>query len=418
MSNPIKALKEKINAKKDEQKALVEKAICETRGQTSEEKEQYDALESEIRELEDTLAKANEQRYNPENKVVEIKEEPKMEKRELLLNGLKDILTGVESAEAQEFRATANTDVNGIGLPTDAPTGKNIVPTVLADEILTKLEEHSNIFAKVRKYPSTVGNLDLPARITTGKCGFVGENEAISAIKIKYEVVSLTQKRCGAFMRVTRQLMLDSAFDIMKQVLEVLIDDLAIAMERAIFQGNPSQKEFDGLNNHIKATTGDLTDDELLKQRKILRNETASADAITADDLMKTYLSLHPNFVSGASWTMNRKTFNTIALFKDGVGNFLVQSGVINGKPNYTLFGSPIEISDEIGQGTDNKLLCYFGDLSKAYAMMVKKGMTIYKVNGDTEAVVHATELVAIDIFADGTVVNPQAVVALCKAGA
>ena len=414
MANQIKALKEKINSLKDEQKSIVENALNEVRTKTSEEDARYNEIEEEIRGLEDVLAKANEERYNPENKVENVKEDDKMsnmEKRERLIKGMKDILTDVPSAEAEEFRAAANTEVNGITLPTSAPAGKNIIPTELADEILLKLEEHSDIFARVRKYPSVEGNLNLPARIKTGECGFVGENEAVKAIKVKYEVVTLTQKRCGAFARVTRQLMLDAAFDMMSQVIEVLVDDLAKSMERAIFQGNPGEKSFDGINNHIHTADTALTEEDILKSRKILNVASANQDVVTADDLMKVYVSLHPSFLASAKWTMSRDFFNKIAMLKDGNGNFLLQSGIINGKPNYSLFGSPVEITDELG-GTDKFLNCYFGDLGKAYAMMIKRGMTIARVNSDTEAILHATELVAIDIFADGTVVNPQAVVA------
>lgn len=414
MANPIKALKEKINALKEEQKNIVMSALNETRAKTAEEDEKFNALEEEIRGLEETLEKANEVRFNPENKVEDNKEDnvmSNMEKRERLIKGLKDILTDQVTEEANEYRATADTDMNGIQLPATAPAGANIIPTTLSNEILLKLEEHSDIFARVRKYPSVEGNLNLPARITSGKCGFVGENEAVKAIKVKYEVVTLTQKRCGAFCRITRQLMLDGAFDMMGQLIEVLVDDLAKSMERAIFQGKTAEKSFDGLNNHLHTADTPLAEEDILKDRKILNVASGAPGVITADDLMKVYVSLHPSFISSAKWTMPREVFNKIALLKDGNGNFLLQSGIINGKPNYSLFGSPVEVTDELG-GADKHLNCYFGDIGQAYAMMIKKGMTISRVSNDTEAVLNATELVAIDIFADGTVVNPQAVVA------
>lgn len=417
----VKAIKEKINALKDEQKSLLENAIEEVRGQSDEEKDSYEQINKEIQELEDLLAKANEERFNPENKIVEKMEERKMENKELMLQGLKDVLAHKNTEAANEYRAYPTTagDINGLGGGSTHNAGQNIVPTTISDIILTKMEEYSDVFNVVKKIPTTVGDLALPARVVNGDCAFVGENAALGAIKVEYKVIKMTQKRCGAFLRVTRQLLNDSAFDIVSQCLEVLAEEMAIALEKAIFQGDGTTS-FKGLCKFINASEGAISESDLAQHRYIERVENASAEAITADDLMKLYLHLHPSYVANAKFYVSREIFNKIAMIKDGNGNFLLQSGVINGRPGYTLFGAPVVVTNLIGINTassDSKLLGYFGDLSKAYGVMIKQGMNIATVNNDTEAVMYATELIAVDMFADGTVLDPQAVVAFAKNG-
>ena len=414
----VKAIKEKINALKDEQKALLENAIAEVRCQSDEEKESYEKINLEIRELEDLLAKADKERFNPENKINEKVEETKMENKELMLQGLKDVLANKNTEAAAEYRAFPTTagDINGLGGGSTHNVGKaEIVPTTISDIILTKMEEYSDIFNVVKKIPTTAGDLALPARVVNGDCAFVGENAALSAIKVEYKVIKMTQKRCGAFMRVTRQLLNDSAFDIVSQCLEVLAEEMAIALEKAIFQGDGTTS-FKGLCKFINAAEGAVSESDLAQHRYIERVEAADGSgAITVDDLMKLYLHLHPSYVAGAKFYFSRENFNKIAMLKDGNGNFLLQSGVINGRPGYTLFGSPVVVTNNMGANTassDSKLLGYFGDMSKAYGVMIKQGMNIATVNNDTEAVMYATELIAVDMFADGTVLDPQAVVA------
>lgn len=415
--NNIKALKEKLSVLEAENMKIVETAVNETRGLKAEEKTRKEEIAEEIRGLEEMIEMANSMRFNPANKVVE-KEENKMDNglkgidREL--RGLTDVLRGVDSEYSREIR-NANNSINGVTLPTGAGTGENIIPTSISDQILTALEQHSDIFARVRKFNSATGNLDLPARLTRGEGGFVGENQALQAITMKYEIVTLTQKRVGAFMQITRQLILDSAFDINSQVIEVLTEKMAHAIEKAIFQGLTSNKEFDGINNHIKTTTVKPTEIEIAKQRLIRRMETSTAGVITPDDLMRTYQALPQKFRASARWTMTPDVYEAIVLLKDGNGNFILQNSVVNGEPMETLWGKAVEVTEEmVEEANAKKIQLYFGDLGACYTMVVKQGITMRRVNSDTNSVLNATELVAIDAHMDGTVDNPQTVVALC----
>lgn len=418
----VKALLERKNKLIEENLTLCETMTNEIRCLDDEENKIYEDNEAEIRRLERDIERINSQRFAPENKIekddegmnkdkeVRTKEEQlAFEKR-----GLADILAGrYDTEEAMEFRT--HEDMNGIKYPTGSPTGANIIPTTLVQDFLEKVEEHSTVYQRVVKYPVVAGNIELPMELLTGDCGFVGEDEAVRAITMKYKTIKLTQKRLGAHINLTRQLIIDAGFPIVDRALGALAKKMAVAIEKHIFQGAGGDNDFDGLNNHVQATVAEITDDLLATQRPIKRVETATKTALTIDDLMSAYTALHPTFLANSMWTMSRATYNLIALMKDGNGHFYLQNGVVNGKPTPTLFNRPVEISDVMLDDSNAKgIHLYFGDIGEAYGMMIKKGVQIYRVNNDSTNVLKATELIVIDMHADGAVVNPQAVVALC----
>lgn len=426
----VKALMEQKNKLIEENLALCELMTKEVRSLNDEENDQYEKNEAEIKRLDRDIERLNAQRFNPENKVEKenevMEKQPEVRTKEQILEiekrGLADILACNYNTEAaQEFRAGANTPgMQGITLPNGDPTGANIIPETLVLDFLEKVEEHSSVYSRVVKYPVTAGNIELPMELLNGDCGFVGEDEAVGAITMKYKTIKLTQKRIGASMRLTRQLIIDAGFPIVDRALNALAKKMAVAIEKHIFQGDTSKGEdFDGLNVHVQAAVGPITDTDLATKRPIKRVELGAKGVISIDDLMKAYTALHPSFLANSTWTMSREAYNEIAALKDGNGHFYVQNGIVNGTPTPTIFNRPVEISDEMLDSENaKKIKLYFGDLGEAYGMMIKKGVQIYRVNNDSTNVLNATELLVIDMHGDGAVVNPQSVVALCDQAA
>lgn len=428
METNLKALKEQVNKLKAEKKQILMDSI-EKRGLTSEDMEKRASIDTLINELEkeieaEELRRATVAEKAPavEHKVVLTQDEARELEVRRAYKGLVDNMYGVDSAEAREFRAQPNDPM------LRDPNGKNIIPTNLVQEILTALEYHSEIFAQVRKFPAQAGELALPARFVNGKAGFVGENESIKAISQSYEIIKLSQKRCGAYTKVTRQFLLDAEFDMIREIIDVLAEEMAEGIEYAIFCGNVASadagKSFDGIYNHIADTAGALTKEQILgtgaqAKRLIRKVETAASNTLTTDDLMNTVTTLHTKYQPTARWTMTHEFYQACCLIKDALGHHIVQSENINGKPATTLFGFPIVITNSMVPASESddskKLLAYFGDLGKAYAMMVKKDIAMYRVDNDTDSILKATELLAIDCHMDGTVYNPEAVVALCN---
>ena len=133
--------------------------------------------------------------------------------------------------------------------------------------------------------------------------------------------------------------------------------------------------------------------------------ESIASGVVTIDDYMNTLNSLHPNYQAGAVWVMNRTEFNRLALMKDAIGNYFLTRDVVNGKPQYRLFGAPIHINDAVVEV--NAYLVNFGE---AYAGMIKKDTELKHINGDTANALRGSSTLVLDMYADVKIKNEKAI--------
>ncbi|MDG0062107.1 phage major capsid protein [Priestia sp. P5] len=266
-----------------------------------------------------------------------------------------------------------------------------IIPQNVHDEIILKMEETSPVFAKARKLQSVAGTLRVTRENDGVVAGFVGEGEALTEGQIGFEYVDLKQKRVGAAVSLSNQLINDSAVNIQDYVGSLLARRTGKAIEKSILVGT-GNTEFAGIINDADI-------------QAVLSTGTG---AVLLDDLQTLYLTIHPDFLNGSSFTMSREFFNTIAKLKDNDGHFYLQMGVVNGAVQYTLFGLPVDVTDALPASTP----VIFGNITEAYNVMIKQEAKLQEIN-DTTMALKGAKMFLFDFYADGAVVNPQAVVKL-----
>lgn len=349
----------------------------ESRNLTSKESEEFEKLVNEVRtidsqinELKNTKGQKVEEREMADNKLVE--------QRSALNSFIRNDRKGLEE-RAQYVNTTNDGDV--------------LIPEQIADEILRKMEEASPVFEQARKYPSVNGTLKIAKENTDDQAGFVGENEEIPSIELKFKHVTLTQKRVGAAVTLTQQLLNDSAMDLLSYSADLLARRTARAVEKSIFKGLGQERGFVGI------LSNEVTDSEDLNKVKISAN-------VTVEELADITGSLNPAYLDGAAFYMSREVFNGIRKLKDGTGDFLLQNGTVNGVIGSTILGFPVYVSDVL----DKKDGIIFGNIGAAYGIMVKQGFSLKHVNGDTQQTLNGTQLLAFDGYMDGNVINPEAI--------
>lgn len=349
----------------------------ESRNLTSKESEEFEKLVNEVRtidsqinELKNTKGQKVEEREMADNKLVE--------QRSALNSFIRNDRKGLEE-RAQYVNTTNDGDV--------------LIPEQIADEILRKMEEASPVFEQARKYPSINGTLKIAKENTDDQAGFVGENEEIPSIALKFKHVTLTQKRVGAAVTLTQQLLNDSAMDLLSYSADLLARRTARAVEKSIFKGLGQERGFVGI------LSNEVTDSEDLNKVKI-------SASVTVDELADITGSLNPAYLDGAAFYMSREVFNGIRKLKDGTGDFLLQNGTVNGVIGSTILGFPVYVSDVL----DKKDGIIFGNIGAAYGIMVKQGFSLKHVNGDTQQTLNGTQLLAFDGYMDGNVINPEAI--------
>lgn len=276
--------------------------------------------------------------------------------------------------------------------------GSAVIPDNVENMIVKKMEETSPVFQRARKLNSTSGSLKVARETALSAAGFVGEGEDVAEEALSLDDVKLQQKRVGSAISLSNQLINDSAVDIEAYASNLLARRAAKAVEKSILVG-AGGNEFTGI-------VGDADIAEV--------DSSLAAGAVTIDTLQALYLAVHPEFLQNAAFIVSRSFFNQIAKLKDGMNHYYIQNGVVNGRLTYTLFGAEVLVTDSLGDGTvagDVPML--FGNIEEAYSIMVKKGFGLKKISLDTTQALRGSQLLVLDGYMDGAVVNPQAMAML-----
>ncbi|PHE70496.1 phage major capsid protein [Bacillus wiedmannii] len=378
----LKALKEKRNELLSKADELINGAEKEVRSLNDGEKTEFESLTSEAEQLNKQISELEENRANGE-KIEENTEERNMKNvKELEVRGLEQYLRKQDGEEVRALQTTAQ--------------GGAVIPENVEGTIVLKMEESSPVFARARKFPSVAGNLKIAKETSGTVAGFVGEGADVLEGQISFDEVKLNQKRVGAAISLSNQLINDVAVPVVDYSINLLSRRAGKAVEKSILTGNTAD-EFRGIihDAEIAAVTAE--------------------GALGIDQLMDVYNAIHPEFLDNSSFIMQRKFFNQVAKLKDGNNHFYMQNGVVNGKLTYTLFGAEVIVTDALTDATP----LIFGNVSEAYGVMIKKGFALQHVAGDTTQALRGSQLLVLDGYMDGAVFNPQALALLkIKAGA
>lgn len=338
------------------------------------------------------------------NKQARLIYEEQRSKLEEIVNELSDLTMEKQLQERgqnnmaemkMELRGTEafETELRALSTTTNATA---LIPENVQGEIIKLMEEVSPAFQQARKLPSVNGNLKVAKENDTITGGFFGEGQSILEESIAFTHVELKQKRIGAALSLSNQLINDSAVDIVGYVNDLLARRVARTAEGAIFNG-------DGVNEFV-GIMGDASVEE---------KNLAVGATLNIDHLMDTYTALHPAFLDGSAFYMSRPFFNRVVKLKDANGHYYLQNAVVNGKPAYTLFGQQVHVTEALSAGTViGDVPVVFANLGQAYSILVKKEMAIKQIVDGPNAL-RGSQLVVLDGYMDGAVTNSQAIVKL-----
>lgn len=106
---------------------------------------------------------------------------------------------------------------------------------------------------------------------------------------------------------------------------------------------------------------------------------SASATAITADELIDLYHSLKEPYRKDAVWILNDSTVKAIRKLKDGTGQYLWQPGIKDGEEN-TILGRPYYTSAFVPSIAAGAKTVIFGNLNY-YWIGDREGITFKRLN-------------------------------------
>ena len=379
----LKKLMEQRAAKQAEMKAMLEKAGAEERALNKEERESFDKLESEIRDLDGTINAIQAQRDIELNAP---KDEAEDDKREA-----NDAAESTDEAEERAFADYIRGNYDEIRSAVNMTKGDNgaVIPSSIANKIIEEIIDICPIFADADRY-NVKGNLSIP---------YYDENT--SAIQMEYaDEFTDGESKSGKFLNITltgflgraicdvsKSLINNSQFDIVSFVVKRMALAAAKFIEGELLNGTDDKIE--GFSTLTPSVV------------------TADKSKVTVEELIDLQESIPDAYQGNAYWIMNKKTRTAIRKFKTADGEFILNRD-LNSRWGYTLLGKDVYCSDAVAElGTASKDVIFYGDM-KGLAVKVSEDINV-EVLRETKARQHAVEVLGF-VELDAKVQNAQMV--------
>ncbi len=376
----LKKLMELREVKQNEMKALLAKANTEERALNTEERESFDALEAEIRDIDATI-KAYQSARDLEDDAPSVEEEEEKEER------------SVEQREYDDFDAFLRSEVRAESTMTMTDNGA-VVPASIANKIIEKVVEICPIFADADRY-NVKGNLTIPyydEKTSDIMMAYADEDTDGESTSGTFKSISLGGFLGRAITDVSKSLINNSNFDIVDFVVARMAKAIARFIENELLNG--TEGKVAGLSGVTQKVT------------------CASATAITADEIIDLQESVPDVYQPNAYFIMSKATRTAVRKLKDGQGNYLLNKDA-NSRWGYTLFGKDVYTTDNMSDIATGKTVMYYGDML-GLAVKVSEDVNI-DVLRETKARKHMVEVLGFVEF-DAKVQNAQMVSALVMA--
>lgn len=242
--------------------------------------------------------------------------------------------------------------------------GGYLVPDEFENTLVSGLEEEGSIRSLAHVFTTSNGVHKIPVVQTKGTANWIDENGSYGDSDDVFGQEQIDAHKVGTVIKVSEELLNDSAFDLEKYFREEFARRIGAKEEEAFIVGDGSKKPTGILHTSGGAEVG----------------VTAASDkAITADEVIDLFYSVKAPYRKNAVWVLNDSTVRAIRKLKDSNGQYLWQPALHEGD-HETLLGKKILTSPympEIGAG---QKVVMFGDLS-FYWIGDRQGITFKRLN-------------------------------------
>ena len=393
-----KGLVEKKNDLITRAEAILSDVETNNRELTDDEAQELAEIRDDVRKIKEALA---------------IHDEIKEEKKELKEEGAEAMAEAeklkenacTEDAERRAFDAFLRDIVineRDASVVMDKGTNGAVIPTTIANKIITTVYDICPILEKSNKY-NVKGNLEIPfydERSNAINVAYANEFEELTSDVGSFGKIELTGFLAGALTLISKSLINNSQFNLVDFVVERMAYAIKRFIEKECLIGTP-------------ADAGAGTTAKVLGLSTLDASVTASAtSAITADEVVKLHDSIKDAYQNSAIWIMSPATRTALRTLKSTTGYYLLNDDV-SSPFGTTLLGKPVYVSDNMEDMGAGKTAIYYGDMS-GLATKFSQDMEI-EVLREKYATQHAVGVVGWLEF-DAKVENTQKIAKLVMA--
>ena len=264
---------------------------------------------------------------------------------------------------------TAAVVVDALQIGTDSEGGY-LVPEEFEATLVSALEGE-NVIRQISKVITTGGDRKIPVAATKGKATWVDEEGAIPESDDTFGQVSLGAFKLATMIKVSEELLNDSAFDLETYIADSFGGRMGNGEEEAFLIGDGKGKPT-GIFNATGGAQLGVT--------------AAGQTAVTLDEILDLYYSLKSPYRRGATFVMNDSTVKAIRKLKDSTGQYLWQPSVKEATPD-TILSRPLVTSFYVPEIAAGKKTIAFGDFSYFWiadreGRVFKRLNELYAANG------------------------------------
>ena len=242
--------------------------------------------------------------------------------------------------------------------------GGYTVPNEFEHTLVEALQEENIMRGLVHVITTSSGDRKIPLVTSKGNASWLEEEATIPESDDAFGQITLSAHKVGSMIRISEELLHDSAFDLASYISNEFSRRVGAAEEDAILTGNGTHKPTGLLHATLGAETGVTA---------------AAVAAITADELIDLQHSLKAGYRRKACYIMNDATVKLLRKLKDGNGAFMWQPGLLLGQPD-TLLNQKVLTSNFMPlPAAGNKAILY-GDYSY-YWLADREGRSLQRLN-------------------------------------
>jgi HK97 family phage major capsid protein len=279
---------------------------------------------------------------------------------------------------------------NALQIGTDTEGGY-LVPDEFERTLVDTLEDE-NIFRRLSNVITTSsGDRKIPVVASKGTASWIDEEGAIPESDDSFGQVSIGAYKLGTMIKVSEELLNDSVFNLENYIAKEFARRIGNKEEDTFFTGDGSGKP-----TGILAATGGAQ----------LGVTTASATAITIDEILDLFYSLKAPYRNKAVFVMNDATVKAIRKLKDGQGQYLWQPSLQAGTPD-TILNRPLYTSAYVPAIAASAKTVAFGDFG--YYWVADRQGRVFKRLNELYAATGQVGFVATQRV-DGKLILPEAI--------
>ena len=252
--------------------------------------------------------------------------------------------------------------VNVLQVGVDADGGY-LVPQEFENTLIDALAEENLVRKLAHVITTDTGDKVIPMVKNHGTASWMDENALVPESDDEFDQISVGAHKLGTFIKVSDELMSDSAFDIADYIAKEFARRMGAKEEEAFFIGNGTKKPTGILADTDGADVG----------------VTLNSAAITADSLIDLFYSLRAPYRRNAVWIMNDSSVKAIRKLKDKNDQYLWQTALTAGTPD-TILNRPVYTSPYVPEVAAGNKVMIFGDL-QYYWIVDRQGRVFKRLN-------------------------------------